>query len=103
MACGLAAIVSEGVACAGDLVLPGDTGEVFPVGSDAELVDRIARLASDHEYRNRVSRNARARVARFDVGVAAAGTLRAIQALAADRRARSGRPGPPEPAIRRVP
>lgn len=47
MACGLPAIVSDQVGCADDLVRPGQTGLVYPMGDVAALAKAIASLASD--------------------------------------------------------
>ncbi len=58
MACGLPAVVTEGVGCAGDLVAPGVTGEVVPVDAGHDLTARIVRLAEDAEYRGRLSAEA---------------------------------------------
>ncbi len=78
MACGLPAIVTDGVACAGDLVVPGLTGEVCTIGAVDALADRIGRLALDSEYRTTLSVNASQHVVRFDVAAAVEGTLRAV-------------------------
>lgn len=45
MACALPAIVSDRVGCAPDLVIPGETGEVFPAGEVATLSERMGRYA----------------------------------------------------------
>ena len=45
MACGLPAIVSDGVACAGDLVVDRETGEVFARGDEDALVESMLRLS----------------------------------------------------------
>jgi len=78
MACGLPAVVTEGVACAGDLVVPGVTGEVCPIGDVDAFADRIVRIVCDAEYRSALSANARRHVAAFDVASAVEGTLRAV-------------------------
>ena len=95
MACGIPAIVTEGVGCVGDLLLPGRTGVVVPVDDSEALAAAIARLADDPSFRNQLSQNARAHVERFDVHESAKGTFQAVEALAAVRRAARGRtPGP---------
>jgi glycosyltransferase involved in cell wall biosynthesis len=85
MACGVPAIVTAGVACAGDLVVPGVTGEVCPVGAIDAFAGCIGRLAHDAAYRTTLSTSARRHVARFDVTAAAAGTLRAVEHVARQR------------------
>jgi glycosyltransferase involved in cell wall biosynthesis len=93
MACGVPAIVTAGVACAGDLVVPGVTGEVVPVHDPDALADRIARLGRDTDYRSALARNAQRHVANFTPRAAAEGTVRAIESVC-ERRVRS-RPRPP--------
>jgi glycosyltransferase involved in cell wall biosynthesis len=79
MVCGLPVIASEGVACVGDLVVPAETGAVFPVGDLKRLVESMHGLANDPEERRRLGENARVRVAEFSPVVAAAGVVAAIQ------------------------
>ena len=43
MACGLPAVVSEGVGCAPDLIVAGETGEMFPMGDTDALADAMER------------------------------------------------------------
>jgi glycosyltransferase involved in cell wall biosynthesis len=85
MACGLPALVSRGVGCAEDLILSGDTGEVFDVDDGERLASLIARLAADREERQRMSARAVEHVGRFDVSVAAASTVEAVHRVI-DRR-----------------
>ena len=94
MACGLPAIVTDGVACAGDLVESGVTGEVCPVGAVDAVADAIGRLAGDSEYRSSLSMNARRHVARFDVAAAVAGTLRAVEHVASRNPVNTALPAP---------
>lgn len=87
MACGVPAIVTDGVACAGDLVIAGQTGEVFPVDDEAALTEHLIRLASAPGIRTRLSSGALSRVADFDVTVTAEATARAVRAVIARRAA----------------
>jgi glycosyltransferase involved in cell wall biosynthesis len=64
MACGVPAIVSDQVGCAGDLVRPGETGLVFPMGDVGALADMIAGLAANRESRQAMGDEARALVTR---------------------------------------
>jgi len=89
MACGIPALVSDGVGCAGDLIEPGVTGDVFRVGAVPELTGQMATLARDVDYRERLADNALRHVQRFDVTATVSGTVRAVRELAL---ARSGRP-----------
>ena len=62
MACGLPALVSDGVGCGPDLVEPGITGDVFPAGTVGALSALLARWSD----------RARCRGARAADGIAAA-------------------------------
>jgi glycosyltransferase involved in cell wall biosynthesis len=88
MACGLPAVVTDRVACAGDLVLPGQTGEVVPIDNLGELTARLERLAADRAYRQQLAAGARNHVERFDLSAAVAGTVRALESIARPRRPR---------------
>ena len=80
MACGRAAIVSDRVGCGPDLVLPGETGEVFPFGDVAALAAAIETLAVDRAKLAALGRNAQARVMQhYNVERAAQGTLAAVR------------------------
>ena len=43
MACGVPAVVSDTVGCSPDLIDPGETGEVFPMGDTEALADALER------------------------------------------------------------
>lgn len=90
MACGVPAIVSDGVGCVDDLVTPGETGEVFSVGDTQALAGHIARLAADEPYRMRLSGGAASRVTKFDIAAAVAGTIESINAVTTRRGIVSG-------------
>lgn len=84
MACGLPAIVSDGVGCAEDLVQPGVTGFVYRAGSPEELAARLIAMAGDGEGRRRMGEAARVRVTSdYTVERAVDGTLAALRALGA--------------------
>ncbi len=85
MACGLPAVVSDGVGCAEDLVEPGVTGYVYRSGSAEELAARLtAMLGDDEERRQRMGERARSRiVTSYSVERAVDGTLAALRALGA--------------------
>ena len=93
MACGLPAIVTDGVACAGDLVVPGVTGDVVPVHDIEALADRMAQLGGDLSYRSLLARNAHRHVTNFTPRAAVEGTLRALEYVCERRPSRS-RPRP---------
>jgi len=82
MACGLPAIVTSGVACADDLVIPGVTGEVCAVDAVDQLAAQIVRLAGDGAYRATLAVNARRRVDAWSVDAAVDGTVNALHRVA---------------------
>jgi glycosyltransferase involved in cell wall biosynthesis len=47
MACGRPAIVSDGVGCGPDLIFPGKTGSVFPLGNVEALACAMLQMADD--------------------------------------------------------
>lgn len=61
MACGVPAIVSQGVGCAPDLIDEGSTGYTYPVGDVDTLARRILTLIADRENRPATMREALAR------------------------------------------
>lgn len=91
MACGLPAVVSDGVGCAPDLVVPGVTGEMFLADSVDALAGHLVALGRDSRYRERLAANAIGHVRRFDVSAAVAGTVRAVQYVSARRKGHANR------------
>lgn len=53
MACGVPAVVSDAVGCGPDLVEPGVTGAVFPLGNVAALADGIGKVLALDRARTR--------------------------------------------------
>jgi glycosyltransferase involved in cell wall biosynthesis len=82
MASGIPSIVSDRVGCAPDLVLPGQTGEVFPCGDVSALAARLVALARDPDHLRRLGDRARRHVAAYSMAAAVEGTVRAIDRLA---------------------
>jgi len=79
LACGLPAVTSDQVGCVPDLVLPGETGEVYPAGDPAALAARLRGLANDPERRRALGRRGQELVAtRYSVERAVDGTLAAL-------------------------
>jgi glycosyltransferase involved in cell wall biosynthesis len=80
MACGIPAVVSDAVGCGPDLVEPGGTGAVFPLGDTGALaaaIDSVLSLDRDH-----VRRHVAARIALYAPARAAAAVVEAAEALA---------------------
>jgi glycosyltransferase involved in cell wall biosynthesis len=79
MATGLPAVVADRVGCAPDLIVPGETGEVFRAG---DVDDLSAALCRVREHGGRAMDAAcRARVARHGFDAATTGLVAACQAL----------------------
>ncbi len=74
-------IVSDQVGCHLDLILPGETGWVFPAGDEAALAERLhAALSLPPEELRARGRAATAHAAAFSYENAAAGLVRALHA-----------------------
>jgi glycosyltransferase involved in cell wall biosynthesis len=84
MACGLPAIVSDGCGCAADLIESGKTGITFSVGDDAALTAAIETLNAllVRDERN-VRESVLARIAAYSCEAAVAGTMEALESVAA--------------------
>jgi len=76
---GLPCVVSEGVGCAPDLVIPGETGEVFAQDSAAGLRDSLVRLLAWNRDGLATRVRCRERVNRYSVGAAAKGIIAAFE------------------------
>jgi glycosyltransferase involved in cell wall biosynthesis len=82
MACGLPAFVSNQVGCAEDLILPGETGEVYACGDPSGLAEKLA-LYTDGERLRRMGARARQRVGHgFHFARVVDGVRRAVEAVA---------------------
>jgi glycosyltransferase involved in cell wall biosynthesis len=86
MACGLPAIVSDQVGCHLDLITPGETGFVYETGNVRALADCMRRLSHSPDDVARLSRNARARVERYNYQAVLKGTLDALRAVGRNAR-----------------
>ena len=83
MACGLPAVVSDRVGCQKDLVLPGITGDVFPLGDVEALAACLRSLAERSSSRAAMGEAARQRVADYGIEQMVAGTLEAVTSVIA--------------------
>ena len=80
MACGLPAIVSDQVGCHLDLITPGLTGEVYPMGNVGALADRMRAFAADPPGLRSLGEQARQRVfTDYSVNNVVDGTLKALR------------------------
>lgn len=74
-------IVSDHVGCAADLVLPGQTGWVFPAGNRNALRRCLADALADPDQLVRMGLIARQHISSFSYEAATAGLLQALQHL----------------------
>lgn len=88
MASGLPAVVSDAVGCGPDLVLPGETGVVFPCGGVDRMGSVLATLADAPLRLAEMGLRARNRVNLYSLDGAVDGTLAAIVSIERRRRAR---------------
>jgi glycosyltransferase involved in cell wall biosynthesis len=80
MATGLPAVVTDRVGCAPDLVIPGETGEVYRAGEPADLAQALERVRS-RGGRETMGPACRARVARHSFAAATTGLMAACQSV----------------------
>lgn len=85
MACGVPAILSDGVGCAPDLITEGKTGFTYPDGNLEELTDKMKRLAQDRTLRFEMSRRVQIHIERFSLDAACEGMLCALDSLLASK------------------
>lgn len=90
MACGRPAIVSDRVGCYPDLILPGDTGEVFPFGDVKALSDIMVSFVSTPETLRKMGESAEKMVGRYSVSAVVSGCIDAIRYVCPDRSGPAG-------------
>jgi glycosyltransferase involved in cell wall biosynthesis len=78
MSCRRGVLLSDGVACAPDLVDPGTTGFVFPVGDIDALGRQMAACASDGRLLASLGANAKTRIASHGIPAAVDGLKDAL-------------------------
>lgn len=81
MACGLPAIVSDQVGCAGDLVVPGETGDVFAFGDWAGLAEKLTVFGRPGAPLKVLGGHAKARLSQYSPLAAAEGILKAVSSI----------------------
>jgi glycosyltransferase involved in cell wall biosynthesis len=81
MACGRPCIVSDQVGSGPDMIVPGETGDIFPVGNISALADWLACYARDRARLEAMGEKARQMARRNSVAVAVEGVLDAVEAL----------------------
>jgi glycosyltransferase involved in cell wall biosynthesis len=81
MACGLPCFVSDQVGCGPDMIIPNETGAVFPVGNTESLGLLLAQFAADKQRMGKMRERAREQATKYSVNVAVARTLEALEAV----------------------
>ncbi|NOT58258.1 MAG: glycosyltransferase family 4 protein [Deltaproteobacteria bacterium] len=87
MASGLPAFVSDQVGCAPDLILPEQTGHVFPCGQVDSLAELMLRHADLPTSLATLGAHARLHIQRYSLAQAVEGTLAAFHAVGTGRAA----------------
>jgi glycosyltransferase involved in cell wall biosynthesis len=88
MATGLPCVVSDRVGCAPDLVVAGQTGEVFPMGDLAALAAALESVRRQRKAGFDFATVCRTRAEKYSFAAATTGLLAATQAVANGRRRR---------------
>jgi len=77
MACGTPAVVSSGVGCSADLIVPGETGYEYPVGNVEDLAHAIRRLLPESGS-ERILRALEQKMSAYSYDKAVDGVVRAM-------------------------
>jgi glycosyltransferase involved in cell wall biosynthesis len=80
MACGRPSLISDRVGCGPDLVLPEETGLIFPHGNVTALSSAMIKMAANPLRAAEMGRNAHSRLARYSLRAAVDGVLHALEA-----------------------
>jgi len=80
MACARPCIVSDRVGCGPDLVIPQETGAIFPLGDVDELANSMLELAGDPERMISMGLEARSRLRSYSVETAVDGVIQSLSA-----------------------
>ena len=78
MAAGLPAVVSDRVGCAPDLIIPGETGEVFPAGDIDAFASQMQKYVDSPEEIRRQGARAAEHISGYSLEAATENTVRAI-------------------------
>jgi glycosyltransferase involved in cell wall biosynthesis len=85
MICGLPAIVSDRVGCGPDIIIPGETGYVYPFGDTAELAKYMRSMTENRETSKKMGAQAQKHVLEsFNVEHTVSATLKALDYLSAN-------------------
>jgi glycosyltransferase involved in cell wall biosynthesis len=81
MASGKPCLVSDRVGCGPELIVPGETGEVFPLGDIAALSALLGSYAGRQKDLTVMGPKAEQAAARYSIGAAVSGVMEAINAV----------------------
>lgn len=81
MTCGRPCIVSDQVGCGPDLIIPGETGAVFPMGDVAALAECLREMLSDKQKLKEMGEASQRKIAAWDIASIHAGVLDACQSV----------------------
>ena len=81
MASGKPCLVSDHVGCGPDLIVPGETGDVFPLADTAALSSLLAAYAERQRDLPRMGAKAEQAASRYSIGAAVSGLMDAINAV----------------------
>lgn len=81
MTCGLPGFVSDQVGCGPDLIVPGQTGEVFCSTEVRHLIEKLVSYAAEPRVLAEMGRNARRKIADYSVENMVDSTLKAVSAV----------------------
>lgn len=81
MACGVPALVSNQAGCHPDLVLPGDTGSVFPCGNRVALSALLQSHLDDPSIDQRQGARAAQHIAHYSIETCVRGVLQAVTSV----------------------
>jgi glycosyltransferase involved in cell wall biosynthesis len=81
MACGRPCIVSDRVGCGPDLVIPQETGSIFPLGDVDALADSMLQLAGNRDRIISMGHEAQSRLRNYSVETAIDGVIQSLTAI----------------------
>jgi glycosyltransferase involved in cell wall biosynthesis len=79
MLCGCSCIVSDQVGCSPDLIIPGQTGAIFPMGNVDALSEMLVQTAADRKQLEEMGQKSKQRILRhYSMDAAVRGVLDAM-------------------------
>jgi glycosyltransferase involved in cell wall biosynthesis len=86
MACGLPCIVSDRVGCGPDMIVPHETGEIFPLGDIGRLTNLLVAIASDQNQLATMTGLSRKKAEEYSVESAVDSVVAAVSAVCSKKR-----------------